>query len=124
MRNAKGIEDYLEAIYLLGLKSRPVRVKDIAQFLEVKPPSVTEALARLALEGLIEHSPYGEVQLTTQGRKTGRVTWRKHQLLFKFLREVLGVSEELAFKEACLLEHDISEETKGKIKEFLNKFKT
>jgi len=124
MRNAKGVEDYLEAIYLLGLKSRPVRVKDIAQFLEVKPPSVTEALARLALEGLIEHSPYGEVQLTTQGRKTGRVTWRKHQLLFKFLREVLGVSKELAFKEACLLEHDISEETKGKIKEFLNKFKT
>jgi DtxR family Mn-dependent transcriptional regulator len=124
MRNAKGIEDYLEAIYLLGLKSRPVRVKDIAQFLEIKPPSVTEALARLALEGLIEHSPYGEVQLTAQGRKTGRVTWRKHQLLFKFLREVLGVSEELAFKEACLLEHDISEETKGKIKEFLNKFKT
>jgi|YelNatPaOPRAMG01_1025707.scaffolds.fasta_scaffold02816_4 DtxR family Mn-dependent transcriptional regulator len=123
MRIAKGIEDYLEAIYLLGLKSSSVRVKDIAQFLKVKPPSVTEALSRLAEEGLVEHTPYGEVQLTVKGKKTGMVTWGKHQLLFEFLRDVLGVSEEVAFKEACLLEHDISDETKGKIKEFLERLK-
>ncbi len=123
MKVARGIEDYLEAIYLLGLKSQTVRVKDIAQFLAVKPPSVTEAISRLAEEGLVEHSPYGEVQLTVEGKRTGRVTWGKHKLLFKFLRDVLGVSEEAAFKEACLLEHDISEETKGKIKEFLDKKK-
>lgn len=123
MKHTKGVEDYLEAIYVLSNEKENVRIKDIADFLSVKLPSVTEAIQRLQEEGLVQHTPYGEVILTNKGRKIGIITWDKHQLVYKFLRDVLGVSDSVAFKEACLIEHSISEETKGKIKDFIETYK-
>jgi DtxR family Mn-dependent transcriptional regulator len=121
MKRTKGVEDYLEAIYVVSKTKHNVRIKDIARFLSVKLPSVTEAVQRLLEEGFVEHTPYGEVLLTTKGKEIGRVTWDKHQLIYKLLKDVLHVSEGNAFKEACLIEHNISEETKGKIKDFIYK---
>ncbi len=119
MKQTKSTEDYLEAIYVLSQKNRPVRVKSIAEFLSVKPPSVTGALKKLASNGYVEHTPYGGVMLTDKGKKLGESVWEKHRLLFSLLHDVLHVSEEEAFKEACLIEHCISNETKEKIKAFL-----
>jgi DtxR family Mn-dependent transcriptional regulator len=121
MKHTKGIEDYLEAIYVLTNKKSVVRIKNIAEFLSVKLPSVTEAVQRLLDDGFVKHTPYGEVILTDRGRKIGKVTWDKHQLVQEFFKDVLGVSDSVAFKEACLIEHSISEETKSKIKEFMEK---
>jgi DtxR family Mn-dependent transcriptional regulator len=123
MKHTKGVEDYLEAIYVLSNEKENVRIKDIADFLSVKLPSVTEAIQRLQEEGLVQHTPYGEVVLTNKGKNIGIITWDKHQLVYKFLRDVLGVSDSVAFKEACLIEHSISEETKGKIKDFIETYK-
>jgi DtxR family Mn-dependent transcriptional regulator len=123
MKHTKGVEDYLEAIYVLSNEKENVRIKDIADFLSVKLPSVTEAIQRLQEEGLVQHTPYGEVVLTNKGKKIGIITWDKHQLVYKFLKDVLGVSDSVAFKEACLIEHSISEETKGKIKDFIETYK-
>ncbi len=121
MKETKSIEDYLEAIYVLSKEKKIVRVKDIAEFLSVKPPSVTGALKKLSSGGYIDHSPYGGVVLKPKGEKIGKETWEKHKLIFALLNGVLGVSKENAFKEACLIEHCISEETKEKIEQFLKK---
>ncbi len=121
MKETKSIEDYLEAIYVLSREKKNVRVKDIAEFLSVKPPSVTGALKKLASRGYIEHSPYGIIVLKPKGIKTGKSVWEKHELIFTFLNKVLKVPKEKAFKEACLIEHCISNETKKKIERFLNK---
>jgi len=123
MKHTKGVEDYLEAIYVLSNEKGNVRVKDIADFLSVKLPSVTEAVQRLQEDSFVKHTPYGEVILTDKGSKIGSVTWDKHQLIYEFLKKVIGVSDAVAFKEACLIEHSISEETKGKIKDFMGKHK-
>ncbi len=124
MKKTKGIEDYLEAIYVLSREKDGVKVSNIAKFLAVKLPSVTEAVDKLTKEGLVEHTNYGSVHLTEKGLAIGRETWDKHQILFTFLKDVLGVSEVSAFKEACLMEHAISSETRNKIKEYLKKIKS
>jgi len=121
MKTTKSIEDYLEAIYLLSLKKEPVRIRDIAAFLSVKLPSVTEAVSKLLSKRLAKHSPYGDVTLTKKGKAIGKETWSKHQIIYRFLKNSLGVPEDKAFEEACLIEHFISNETKEKLKKFLEK---
>jgi len=73
-RSALGesLEDYLEAILLLGAQKRPVRVKDIAHFLGVSRPSVVNALNQLKNKGLVRHEHYGDVELTIRGRTMPR----------------------------------------------------
>ena len=121
MKETKSIEDYLEAIYVISQNNNVARVKDIAKFLSVKPPSVTGALRKLAKGEYIEHIPYGGVKLKPKGERIGKETWEKHKLIFSLLNNILGVTKEEAYREACLIEHCISNETKEKIKEFLGK---
>ncbi|MGC8722186.1 MAG: metal-dependent transcriptional regulator [Caldisericaceae bacterium] len=119
MKSTKGIEDYLEAIYVLSMEEHHTHIKAIAQFLGVKLPSVTEAVCKLVSLGYAVHDPYGSVSLTEKGKKIGRATWDKHQLLYKFFKDVLGISNEVAVRDACLVEHSISNETKIKIEKYM-----
>ncbi len=123
MKETKSTEDYLEAIYVLSQNGKTVRVKDIARFISVKLPSVTEALKKLIKAGYIEHIPYGGVILKEDGKIIGSETWEKHKLIFALLKNILNVPRETAFKEACLIEHCISKETEENIKSFLEKQK-
>lgn len=123
MKYTKGREDYLEAIYILSSKKGLVRTKDIATFLSVKLPSVTEVIQKLVQDGLVEHTPYGDVILTNKGRKVGKSTWDKHQAIYLFLKDILNVEEKEAFNEACLIEHSISESTIEKLEAFLKSLK-
>lgn len=120
-KTTKSIEDYLEAIYLIQQKKGTVRVRDVAECLSVKLPSVTGALKKLTQKGFVKHTLYGEIQLTESGKEIGMKTWEKHQLLYALLHEVFGISESTAYKEACLIEHIISQETENKIKQFIEK---
>jgi len=119
MKYTKSVEDYLEAIFVLSQEKGYSRTKDIAKFLKVKLPSVTEAMKKLQEEGLIEHDPYGEIRLTEKGVSYGSSVWEKHKILFHFLKDYLKVDESTAFKEACLIEHSLSAQTIEKLKEFL-----
>ncbi len=89
----------------------------------MKPPSVAEAVSKLVSLDYAMHDPYGDVELTKDGQSIGKATWGKHLLLFKFFKDVLGVSEAVAMKDACLMEHSISFETKLKIEEFMERIK-
>ncbi len=105
------MEDYLEAIYRLQHSNRVVRVKDIAESLEVKMPSVSAALAALQEEGLVSHEKYGHVELTERGRELAENVHRRHITLVDFLHRILQLEDEEAEEEACKLEHDLSAKT-------------
>ena len=45
----------------------------------------------------------------------------KHSIIKKLLSDIFGVSEENAENDACRIEHNISEETLTKIRDFLEK---
>ncbi|NLZ61975.1 MAG: metal-dependent transcriptional regulator [Acholeplasmataceae bacterium] len=112
-RFSESLEDYLETIYVLGGKN--VRSIDIAKRLHVSRASVNRAVNTLAEKELLIKEPYGGVFLTETGFKTAKAVQKKHQILKRFLIEVLGVEENVANKEACGIEHNISDDTAQKI---------
>ncbi|MBN1133692.1 MAG: metal-dependent transcriptional regulator [Methanosarcinaceae archaeon] len=104
------IEEYLETIlYLINKNKGPAKTKKIADELKVSAPSVTEMVQKLAAEGLVKYTPYYGVELTEAGAIKASKIRRKHQVLEKFLADVLGVNKTDAHKEACELEHAVSD---------------
>jgi DtxR family transcriptional regulator, Mn-dependent transcriptional regulator len=112
-------EEYLETILYLTREGRLAKTKDIADAMGIKPPSVSEMLAKLKDEGYVEYQPYAGVSLTDKGRAEAVRMERKHQLLETFLVDTLGVEIDRAHEEACELEHSISDSTVSKICTFL-----
>ena len=112
-------EDYLEAILVLGLEQGIVRVRDLAEYLQVKAPSVATAMKKLAAEGLVQHEHYGHVELTSQGFELAEEIHRRHKLLFRFLRDFLGLDENTSSRDACEIEHWLSPQTITRIIQFL-----
>ena len=115
-------EDYLEAIHVIGLEKKIIRVKDIAKHLNVKLPSVTGSIKKLSKKGLTVYEKYEDVQLTKEGEKRAKEVFKKHQILVLFLTKVLKVKKETAAKDACLMEHSLSLETLKKLTKFVKKY--
>ena len=106
------LEDYIEAIFDLSKRgSGSVRNIDIAEELDVTKASVVRALKHLREEGFLEQEPYGDVYLTEKGKEYGQRMIARHWALRTFLTDVLGVEPNLANKEACEMEHTISQST-------------
>ncbi len=102
------MEDYLEAIAKLREEEPEVRVTQISRRLGVKKPSVTAALHKLSEDGLVKHKRYGHVELTREGRRIAEDVMHRHEVLFRFLSEVLDVNREIAQEDACKMEHSLS----------------
>ncbi len=114
-------EDYLKALFLLHGDARPVPTGDLAQRLGISSPSVSEMMARLSAQGLVEHDRYRGQQLTREGRRVAVELVRHHRLLEMFLVQVLGYSWDEVHDEAERLEHVISERMEARIFELLGR---
>jgi DtxR family Mn-dependent transcriptional regulator len=105
------MQDYLEAIHHLQRENRVARVKDIAERLQVKLPSVSGALKSLKSKDLVHHEDYGYVTLTGEGRRLADQIISRHEAVRRFLTSILQIDGERAEDEACRLEHAVSAET-------------
>src|SRR5437868_12400059 len=114
-------QDYLKALYHLGGHERPVPTRELAQRLGISSPSVSEMVARLSSQGLVEHDRYRGQQLTREGRKVALELVRHHRLLEMFLVQILGYSWDEVHAEAERLEHVISERMEQRIFELLGR---
>jgi DtxR family transcriptional regulator, Mn-dependent transcriptional regulator len=114
-------EDYLKALYLLHGDQRPVPTGDLAQRLGISSPSVSEMVARLSTQGLVDHDRHRGQQLTREGRKVALELVRHHRLLEMFLVQVLGYGLDEVHDEAERLEHVISERMEARIFELLGR---
>lgn len=111
-------EDYLETIYVLGCKLSLVRSIDIVNELNYSKASVSIALKKLKeLGDIIIDKKTGGITLTETGKAKALSVYEKHLFLKKFLL-FIGVSENNSEKDACKIEHEISDETFEKMKEF------
>jgi DtxR family Mn-dependent transcriptional regulator len=115
----RSVEDYLKAIYDLSKNGNAVSTNDISRTLKVAPASVTEMLKKLAAKGYIAHSPYHGTTLTSAGRRIAEKTVRKHRLLERFLHDVLKIDNEKVHKEACEMEHALSDDAEESLCRFL-----
>ncbi|CZU69304.1 transcriptional regulator MntR [Enterobacter cloacae] len=115
------IDDYVELISDLIREVGEARQVDMAARLGVSQPTVAKMLKRLATVGLIEMIPWRGVFLTPEGEKLAQESRERHQLVENFLL-VLGVSPEIARRDAEGMEHHVSEETLVKFREFTLKY--
>jgi DtxR family Mn-dependent transcriptional regulator len=102
------VQDYLKTIHALGGDHQLVLPAAIADRLQVRAPSVTGMLKRLAEAGLISYEPGHGARLTTPGVEQARRVIRRHRLLELFLTRVLGLDWSEVDAEADALEHAIS----------------
>lgn len=118
-RISEALEDYLETIYIFSLKKSSVRITDISLCLGISKPSVNRAVNTLKNKGLVSHEPYGDIILTESGRERGKLLYERRKLIEKFLTDVLKLTRDDAEKEACQLEHNISDSTVDKMADFM-----
>ena len=115
-------EDYLERILMLQNKIKNVRAIDIANAMNYSKPSVSVALKKLKANNLIEVNNDGIISLTDEGKKKALEIYERHTIINKFLLHI-GVDSDTALKDACKIEHDLSDETFNKLKDFCNNIK-
>lgn len=113
-------EMYLETIYVLNKKSDNVRSIDICEYMGYSKPSVSRAVGLLKKAGHIVVDGNGYITLTDSGKEIADRMYERHTILTAALC-ALGVSEETAAKDACKIEHDVSDETFTAIKEWYNR---
>jgi len=115
------MQDYLEVILELTEKEDIVRVTDIAAKLGVAKASVNQAVNTLANMKLVKQEKYGPIELTPAGKEQAAKIRHRHQILYRFLVEILKVDPKTAEKDACLMEHVISPATLRRLTEYLEK---
>jgi DtxR family Mn-dependent transcriptional regulator len=101
-------QNYLKALLQLGAEGA-VSVSALARRLGVSAPSVTNMLARLAQERLVELGPRGAAALTATGERAAMLVLRRHRLLETFLARELELDWSEVHEEAEELEHHVSE---------------
>ena len=119
MALTKSREDYLEAICEICEEEKVARVTDLASHMDVSLASVNYALKALGEAGLVKHEKYGYIELTEKGNEIGQAIYSKHKLIRSFLINVLNVDKNVADKDACGIEHVVSEETCNKMDSYL-----
>ena len=111
-------EDYLESILIIQEQSGQVRSIDVVNKLGYSKPSVSIAMKKLRESGYINMAGDGNITLTDSGLEIASRIYGRHKTITRFF-EFLGVSPEQAAADACKVEHDLSEETYGKICDYI-----
>ena len=111
-------DDYLEAILLITGRKGYCRSTDIASELGISRPSVSVELGKLMDQGLILFDDEKLLHLTERGQALAEMTYSKH-IFFKNCLITVGVDEEVADKEACAIEHTISDDSFRKIQAYV-----
>ena len=106
----KSTQDYLKAIYNIARNGDLVSTTEISHKLNVAPASVTEMLKKLSDDDYIKYEPYKGSLLTVKGLREAQKVTRKHRLLETFLSDILHIGKEKVHKEACQMEHALSDE--------------
>lgn len=112
--------EYLEALYEMAEEGIPTQQARLAEWLDVTPASVSEAIKRLSRRGLVESGEGRRLHFTTEGRRAAEKLVRRHRLAERFLVEVLGLPWHLAHEEATDWGRIVSDRVEERMVEILN----
>ena len=116
------MEDYLEIIYELVQHKGYATLADVAEYLNVRPPSVTTMMRRLDQSGLLNYEKYRGIQLTERGKNIAKLMHNRHSILSEFLR-MIGVNEKIANEDAESMEHHLHPQTMHRLIELMRVLK-
>ena len=112
-------EMYLETIYILRRKRTDVRAIDVGEYMGYSKPSVSRALSILKSGGYVVVDGHGYLSLTESGQEIGEKIYARHNILEKFLIYI-GVEKDVAKKDACKMEHVISDDTYEALEKYMH----
>ncbi|MBX3253378.1 MAG: metal-dependent transcriptional regulator [Chitinophagaceae bacterium] len=112
-------ENYLKALYRLWQQNREITVKEIADSLGIKMPTVNSMIKKLDEKKFIRYEKYKAIELTEKGRKQALYILRKHRLTELFLSQVMGMGWEEVHDIAEQIEHIQSDRFFNRIDEML-----
>ncbi len=113
-------QNYLKAVWTLQEWSdEAVTLSTLAERAGVRLSTASEAVRRLTDQGLLEHTPYGAIALTPEGRSYAVAMVRRHRLIESFLVMTLGYRWDQVHDEAEALEHAVSDFMIDRIDEHL-----
>ena len=117
---SKSSEEYLKNMYLLKKQNGNIRVTDIANKMNCTKPSVNKAIYNLKDEGLLNYESYGTIELTQSGENLAKKILEAYDIVYLFLKDVLGLEAEEAEKEAEKIKLAITDETINKLAKYVH----
>ncbi len=112
-------ENYLKALYRLSQEKKEIVVKDIAESLNIKMPTVNSMVKKLDEKKFIKYEKYKAIELTDKGRKQALIILRKHRLTELFLTKVMNLGWEEVHDIAEQIEHIQSDRFFDRVDEML-----
>lgn len=100
-------QKYLEVIAICCERKGFARNSEIASRLNIKRASVTETLNYLEREGLILRNQNRTVKLSAKGKEIVSQLDTKHEVLFRFFKDIVGMDDIEADRVACEMEHKV-----------------
>ena len=122
MAVSEAIENYLETIYILSHQQNEVHAIDICTYLSYSRPTVSIVLRQMRENGLVTVNEDNHIHLTDEGLAIASRIYERHTVLSDMLMS-LGVKQETALRDACKIEHDLSDETFEAIKRHARRMK-
>lgn len=117
MELGESMEDYLEAILVLSQLMESVRSVDVASYLGFSKPSVSHAVKLMSEKGYVRLDNSKILHLTDVGKEVAEATYKRH-CFFSDMLQNIGVPRDIAQKDACRIEHVISDESFQAIQKF------
>lgn len=103
--NSLAEENYLKALFNLSNGTGVVNVNELSKHLNIKMPTVTSMMKKLASKNLVHYESYKPLRLTDLGKKEAAAIIRKHRLMEMFLVEKMGFGWEQVHDIAEQIEH-------------------
>lgn len=114
----------MRGMYHLMEEEGSIRSVDLADYLNITKPSVSEMLRELNREGLVQYKKYSRLKFTSKGQKIAKKLTFKHRIIESFLKGVLKIRSNDIHDEAHRLEHAFSDESISRLSRLLGNPKT
>lgn len=116
----RAAEDYLESLLLLEQEQGEAHGAELARRMGISRASVSVAMKQLKQDGYVAVGKGHRLCLTDAGRAIAVRIYERHCFFTELLLRA-GVSFATAQRDACRMEHAISEESFIKLKEMLKR---
>jgi DtxR family Mn-dependent transcriptional regulator len=111
---------YLRTVFELTEEGIPPLRARIAERLSQSGPTVSETVARMERDGLLQITDGRRLALTSEGMALATRVMRKHRLAECLLVDVIGLPWEEVHIEACRWEHVISDSVERRLADLLH----
>lgn len=117
---SKALEEYLKTMYVLQIKNKEIRVTDIAVQMNCSKASVNKAINSLKEKGFVNYETYGKIELTKKGTDLAKIL-EAYDIVYVFFKDVLGLKEDDAKKEAEKIKSTMDDNTINKLAKYVHK---